>query len=180
MYSNVFIFIFSSHTYTITYICGRGPNSEETQASSDLPGKDQHLSQVNGHLLRPGEKRTNDDFDPEKDGIDAGKTITIYYQSRDFQIQYSIIINIYIYTYGYTLITYMGMGIKQCHKPPPKSQFLKVVWLPFPSGCFIMVFSHITMVYMQQKKANQSPTIFLYFIFTGMTNRWGKHRSFMF
>ena len=97
MYSNVFIFIFSSHTYTITYICGRGPNSEETQASSDLPGKDQHLSQVNGHLLRPGEKRTNDDFDPEKDGIDAGKTITIYYQSRDFQIQYSIIINIYIY-----------------------------------------------------------------------------------
>ena len=87
MYSNVFIFIFSSHTYTITYICTPGPNSEETQASSDLPGKDQHLSQVNGHLLRPGEKRTNDDFDPEKNGIDAGKTITIYYQSRDFQIQ---------------------------------------------------------------------------------------------
>ena len=54
----------------------------------------------------------------------------------------------------------MGMWIKQCHKPSPKSQFLKVVWLPFPSGCFIMVFSHITMVYMQQKKANQSPTIF--------------------
>ena len=30
------------------------------------------------------------------------------------------------------------------------------------------------------KKSESISNYFLYFIFTGMTNRWGKHRSFMF